>query len=84
MKDRIPKYLPKTVTVYHKTGDGVGFIHDGGIVDDGKAPFVLVVMTQNVSDENNAKDTIGKIAKLIYDDRKGNQNALKTSSRNFS
>lgn len=68
-EDRIPRYLPKGISIYHKTGDATGFIHDAGIIDNGENPFILVVMSQNISDENAAKDTIGKIAKLIYSAR---------------
>lgn len=70
-EDRIPTLLPKELHVYHKTGDGVNFIHDGGIVSDGKSAFVLVVMSSNISDEKNAKNTIAKIARIIYEGRGG-------------
>jgi beta-lactamase class A len=66
IEDRIPKYLPKSLHVYHKTGDAIAMIHDGGIIDDGKNPFILVVMSSNFTDENSAKDTIGQIAKIVY------------------
>lgn len=68
-EDRIPKYLPRMLHVYHKTGDGVNFIHDGGIISNGKTPFILVVTSSNLTDGDKAKETIGKIAKTIYDDR---------------
>ncbi len=67
-EDRIPRYL-ENVTVYHKIGDADNMVHDGGIIDDGKRPFVLVVMTQGVVDEDIAHDSIGKVAKEIYDSR---------------
>jgi beta-lactamase class A len=70
-EDRIPKYLPKGIHVYHKTGDAVTFVHDGGIIDDGKSPFILIVMSSNLKDEAKAKDTIGKIAKMIFDAHNG-------------
>lgn len=70
-EDRIPTLLPKELHVYHKTGDGVNFIHDGGIVSDGKMAFVLAVMSSNISDEKNAKNTIAKIARIIYEGRGG-------------
>lgn len=68
-EDRIPRYLPKNYKTYHKTGDAVGLIHDAGIINDGTSPFILVVMGSNIEDENLAKDTVGKIAKLIADKR---------------
>lgn len=68
-EDRIPPLLPKEIRVYHKTGDGVNFIHDGGIISDGKTPFVLTVLSSNIPDETVAKETIGKIARIVYEGR---------------
>lgn len=70
-EDRIPRFLPKNVHVYHKTGDGVNFIHDGGIVVSGKNAYILVVTSSNIPDEEKAKITIGTISKMIYEDRGG-------------
>ena len=68
-EDRIPRYLEEDVVVYHKTGDHDNMVHDGGVVDDGKNPFVLIVMSQGIIDEDNARDTIGVIAKEIIEKR---------------
>lgn len=68
-EDRIPVLLPQELHVHHKTGDGINFIHDGGIITDGKNPFVLVVLSSNVTDEKAAKETISKIAEIIYKGR---------------
>lgn len=68
-EDRLPALLPDRLHVYHKTGDGVNFVHDAGIITDGKNPFVLVVLSSNVMDEKVAKETISKIAQIIYKDR---------------
>jgi len=71
IEDRLPKYLPKGIHIYHKTGDAVNFVHDGGIIDNGKSPFILVVMSSNLKDETKAKDVIGKIVKKVYDAHNG-------------
>jgi beta-lactamase class A len=65
-EDRIVPLLPKNVHVYHKTGDGVNFIHDGGIISNGKTPFILVVMSSNITDEKLTKATISKIAQIVF------------------
>lgn len=65
-EDRLPSLLPQDLHIYHKTGDGVNFIHDGGIITNGTTPFVLVVLSSNISDEAKAKETIGKIAEIVY------------------
>lgn len=71
IEDRIPKYLPKNIHIYHKTGDAVGNIHDGGIVDNGKNPYILVVMTDSIKDEAKTKDNIAQISRQIYNLRGG-------------
>lgn len=68
-EDRLPLLLPKTLHIYHKTGDGINFVHDAGIISNGKTPYVLAVTSSNVPDEEKAKETIGNIAKIIYDGR---------------
>jgi beta-lactamase class A len=68
-EDRLPRFLPKSMHVYHKTGDGVNFVHDAGIISNGKTPFIVVVTSSNITDENQAKETIGQIARTIYIDR---------------
>lgn len=68
-EDRIPRLLPKNVSTFHKIGDAVTLVHDGAIIDDGKSPFVLVIMGNNLKDEERAKETIGKVAKFIYESR---------------
>lgn len=68
-EDRLPRFLPRNLHVYHKTGDGVNFIHDGGIISNGNTPFILVVTSSNLTDEEEAKVTIGKIAEKIFLDR---------------
>ena len=65
-EDRIVPLLPKNIHVYHKTGDGVNFIHDGGIISNGKTPFILVVMSSNITDEKLTKATISKIAQIVF------------------
>lgn len=68
-ENRIPKYLDNA-TVYHKIGDADNMVHDGGIiVSEDKSPFVLVVMTQGIVEEEKAHDAIGKIAKEVFDSR---------------
>ena len=68
-EDRIPSLLPKGLHIYHKTGDRVNFIHDGGIISDGKNAFILVIMSSNIPSEDAAKSTMGRIAQTIYQDR---------------
>jgi len=70
-EDRIPPLLPNNLHIYHKTGDGVNFIHDGGIISNGKTPFILSIMSSNITDEKAAKATISKIALIVFEGRLG-------------
>jgi len=70
-EDRLVPLLPKSLHIYHKTGDGVNFIHDAGIITDGKEPFILAVLSTNIADEKAAKATISKIAQIVYSGRGG-------------
>lgn len=70
-EDRIPLFLPKDFSVYHKTGDIVGGVHDGGIVDSKTATFSLIVLSSGIGDnELETKKTIGEVAKKIIDYKK--------------
>ncbi len=66
-EDRLSRLLPKTVKIYHKTGDDIGLIHDIGIIDPEKHAYILGVFTSDITDEKTTKETIGQISKLVYD-----------------
>ena len=69
-EDRLPSLLPKDVRIFHKTGDGINFIHDAGIISKGKKPFILVVTSSNLQGtEGKAKIVIGTVAKMVYEGR---------------
>ena len=63
----IPKHLPKTVKIAHKTGSITGVQHDAAILElsDGSR-YVLVILSKNLVDEDAGKDSIAKISQLIY------------------
>lgn len=65
--DRLPKGLPEGITIYHKTGDEVGKIHDAGIIDMPNKPYFLGVFTSDIIDEQAAKDAIAEISKAVYE-----------------
>jgi len=67
-EDRLPKNLPSNVKIYHKTGDGEGFVHDVGIIDTGKKAYYLGVMTSDIgNNEDQTKKTIAEISKKIFE-----------------
>lgn len=67
-EDRLPKDLPNGTKIYHKTGDGEGFVHDLGIVETEKGVYFLGVMTSDIGeDEAETKNTIAEISKKIFE-----------------
>lgn len=73
MKDQqfneiIPFYLPKDVSVAHKTGSITGVHHDAGIIylPDGRA-YVLVLLSKNLKDFDKGTEQLAGISKTIYD-----------------
>ena len=66
-EDRLPKGLPSGTKIYHKTGDGEGFVHDLGIIETEKSVYFLGVMTSDIGDqEEETKNTIAEISKKIF------------------
>ncbi len=66
-EDRLPPLLPKTATVYHKTGDATAKLHDVGIIEDGKMRYYLGIFTSDITDEAETKQLMAKISKLVFD-----------------
>lgn len=67
-EDRLPKKLPSSTKIYHKSGDGEGFIHDVGIVEIKNHSYYLGIMTSDVSGkEEQVSDIISQISKYIFD-----------------
>ncbi|MDZ7376240.1 MAG: class A beta-lactamase-related serine hydrolase [candidate division KSB1 bacterium] len=65
---KIPALLPPGTKVAHKTGSITGIDHDAAIVyksDD--HPYVLVILTKDISSHIRAEKLIAQISKLIYD-----------------
>lgn len=64
----IPFYLPKDVSVAHKTGSITGVHHDAGIVylPDGRS-YVLVLLSKNLQDFEKGTKQLAEISKVVYD-----------------
>jgi beta-lactamase class A len=65
LNDRIPKYLPKGVTVMHKTGELGGVKHDVGIVSGPKGDYIIVLMSDS-SNPKIAAERMANISKNVY------------------
>jgi beta-lactamase class A len=66
-EDRIPALLPKEATVYHKTGNGIGFVHDVGIISTGKRTYYIGILTSDVTNEKATITTMATISKAVFD-----------------
>lgn len=65
--DRLPRHLPRGVRLAHKTGELEGVRHDAGIVlADGRAPIVVVAMTEGMADEDHAADLVAEAGRVVY------------------
>lgn len=66
-EDRLPLYLPKTVTVYHKIGSEIRNIHDVGIINLPGRPYYLGVFTSDNPNEEDAVKIIADVSKLVFE-----------------
>lgn len=66
VNDRLPRYLPKEVTVAHKTGLERGVVHDAGIVFSEKGDYIICVLTKGVSSYKEAKKFIADTSLTTY------------------
>lgn len=67
-EDRLPKGLPANIKIYHKTGDGEGFVHDLGIIENGDQVYFLGIMTSDIGDqEEQTKQAIAEISKKVFE-----------------
>ena len=70
-KDKIGLYLPKNVKVASKDGIISSAVHDSGIIflPDGRK-YILVILSKNLNNIENASKLIAEISKLIYEHSK--------------
>jgi beta-lactamase class A len=65
--DEIPAGVPKGTRVAHKTGWITGVLHDAAIVyPEGRAPYVLVVLTRGIPDEAAARALIVDLSRMTW------------------
>lgn len=65
LNDRLPKYLPESLEIAHKTGELDGYKHDAGIIFTPNGDYILVVLSKS-NDEIYAAETIAQISKEVY------------------
>lgn len=63
----IPAGVPPGTRVAHKTGQITGVLHDAAIVYPAdRPPYVLVVLTRNIPDEQIARSLIVDVSRAVY------------------
>ena len=66
VNDRLPRLLPPGTIVAHKTGNLPGVVNDVGIVYGPSGPFVVAVLVDGTSDEEEAARATADIALMAY------------------
>ena len=64
--DMIGAGLPKDVRVAHKTGELNGILHDTGIVYAPKGAYVLVMLSDGVTDQPKAVEVFARLSQDIF------------------
>lgn len=64
---KIPKPLPNTVLVSHKSGEFTGVENDAGIVFTDKGDYILCILSDN-GNSGEQISNINKISKMVYDE----------------
>jgi beta-lactamase class A len=65
-ENRLPALLPKGTTVYHKTGTGIGEIHDAGVIVNGKIKYYMGIFTEDVTDVDGAATLSAQLSKTVF------------------
>lgn len=65
-RDKIPLLLPEDTKIANKTGSLTGVTHDVGIVYGPSGPYVLGILTKDVSDVIAAERAIAEVSRLVY------------------
>lgn len=65
LNNKLPKNLPKEISIAHKTGELGWFSHDGGIVYTDKGDYIIVVMSES-DKPAAAEDRIAQISEAVY------------------
>ena len=65
--ERIPKLLPDSAVIAHKTGTLNGLMHDIAIIESPKTAFYLIVLADGLPEGHDFAAEIARFAKQVYD-----------------
>ena len=66
INNRLPQGLPPEAKIAHKTGDLAYLLHDVGIVYGPSGPFILVAMSSNLYNDDEAFTAMPLLASRVY------------------
>jgi beta-lactamase class A len=67
LNDEIPAGLPPGTPVAHKTGSITATLHDAAIIyPPNRRPYVLVVLTRNIPQQETARQLIADVSRLTW------------------
>lgn len=66
-KCKLPLHLPPTVRCQHKTGELPGAEHDAGIIYSPAGPYVLAIMSDGLTDNEQGRQVIARLSRALYD-----------------
>lgn len=65
--ERIPKLLPDSAMIAHKTGTLNGLMHDIAIIESPEAAFYLIVLVDGLPEGHDLAGEIARVSKDVYD-----------------
>lgn len=65
--ERIPKLLPDSAVIAHKTGTLNGLMHDIALIESPDAAFYLIVLADGLPDGHDFSNEIARFSKQVYD-----------------
>ena len=66
LNNKLPKYLPESALVAHKTGEIDEFSHDAGIVYTQNGEYIIVVLSKS-DYPSGAEEKIAEISRAVYE-----------------
>ena len=66
LNGKMPKYIPTTISIAHKTGELGYFSHDAGIIYGHKGDYLIVAMSEGTNPDGSA-ERIAIVSKAIFD-----------------
>ena len=67
VRDKIPFYLPESVSLAHKTGTLDGVEHDGGILYLPAGPYIVCIFADGLQNNAHGLQLIAQMGRAIYD-----------------